>query len=42
MSDPAAFAELTLDGLADIAAPFGFDWRHLLPVTRRADHRPGR
>jgi hypothetical protein len=42
MSDPAAFAELTLDGLADIAAPFGFDWRHLLPVTRRADHPPGR
>jgi transcriptional regulator with XRE-family HTH domain len=35
LADPAAFAEFSLDGLADIAAPFGLDWRHLLPVARR-------
>jgi hypothetical protein len=35
LADPAAFAEFPLDGLADIAAPFGLDWRHLLPVARR-------
>ena len=32
LADPAAFAEFSLDGLADVAAPFGLDWRHLLPV----------
>jgi transcriptional regulator with XRE-family HTH domain len=36
LADPAAFAEFSLDGLADVAAPFGLDWRHLLPVARRA------
>jgi len=36
LADPAAFAEFSLDGLADIAAPLGLDWRHLLPVARRA------
>jgi hypothetical protein len=35
LADLAAFAEFSLDGLADIAAPFGLDWRHLLPVARR-------
>jgi hypothetical protein len=42
VSDPAAFAEFSLDGLADVAAPFGLDWRHLLPPSRRADNRPDR
>ena len=42
LSDPAAFAEFTLDGLADVATPFGLDWRHLLPLSRRADDRPRR
>jgi hypothetical protein len=42
VSDPAAFAEFSLDGLADVAAPFGLDWRHLLPLSRRADNRPDR
>jgi hypothetical protein len=31
VSDPAAFSDFTLDGLADVSAPFGIDWRHLLP-----------
>ena len=31
VSDPATFADFTLDGLADVSAPFGIDWRHLLP-----------
>jgi len=35
LADPAAFAEFSLDGLADIATPVGLDWRHLLPVSRR-------
>jgi hypothetical protein len=35
ISDPTAFAEFTLDGLADIAAPLGLDWRHLLPPSHR-------
>ena len=35
LADPAAFAEFSLDGLADIATPVGLDWRHLLPVARR-------
>jgi hypothetical protein len=35
LADPAAFAEFSLDGLADIAAPLGLDWRHLLPLSRR-------
>jgi ribosome-binding protein aMBF1 (putative translation factor) len=35
LADPAAFAEFSLDGLADIAGPFGLGWRHLLPVARR-------
>jgi hypothetical protein len=34
LADPAAFAEFSLDGLADIAAPLGLDWRHLLPPRR--------
>jgi hypothetical protein len=37
LADPAAFAEFSLDGLADVASPLGLDWRHLLPVARRAD-----
>ena len=37
LADPATFAEFSLDGLADIATPVGLDWRHLLPVARRAD-----
>jgi hypothetical protein len=39
VSDPAAFAEFSLDGLADVAAPLGLDWRYLLPLSRRADNR---
>ncbi|MGE5691345.1 MAG: hypothetical protein ACM33B_12390 [Pseudomonadota bacterium] len=35
VADPAAFAEFSLDGLADIAGPLGLDWRRLLPVSRR-------
>lgn len=31
VSDPGAFADFTLDGLADVSAPLGIDWRHLLP-----------
>jgi hypothetical protein len=42
VADPAAFAEFTLDGLADIAAPLGLDWRHLLPLLRRGGERPDR
>ena len=41
LADPATFAEFSLDGLADIAAPVGLDWRHLLPVGRRADEGAG-
>jgi hypothetical protein len=37
LADPEAFAEFSLDGLADVAGPLGLDWRHLLPVARRAD-----
>ena len=40
MADPTAFAEFTLDGLADIAAPLGLDWRRLLPLSRGTDDRP--
>jgi hypothetical protein len=36
LADPAAFADFSLDGLADIAAPFGVDWRHLLHMARGA------
>ena len=36
LAEPTAFAEFSLDGLADIAAPCGLDWRHLLPVASRA------
>jgi hypothetical protein len=36
LSDPAAFADFSLDGLADVGAPVGIDWRHLLPLARRA------
>jgi hypothetical protein len=35
LADPDAFAEFSLDGLADVAAPFGIDWRNLLPLMRR-------
>jgi hypothetical protein len=35
LADPAAFADFSLDGLADVAGPVGLDWRHLLPVSRR-------
>jgi len=35
LADPAAFSDFSLDGLADVAAPVGLDWRHLLPVARR-------
>jgi len=34
LADPAAFAEFSLDGLADVAGPVGIDWRHLLPRAR--------
>ena len=37
LADPSTFAEFSLDGLADVAAPLGLDWRHLLPVAHRAD-----
>ena len=36
LAEPTAFAEFSLDGLADSAASCGLDWRHLLPVARRA------
>jgi hypothetical protein len=36
LADPTTFAEFSLDGLADVAAPVGLDWRHLLPLARRA------
>jgi transcriptional regulator with XRE-family HTH domain len=39
LDDPAAFAEFSLDGLADVATPFGLDWRHLLP-QRPQDPNP--
>lgn len=32
LADPTAFADFTLDGLADVATPLGIDWRHLLPA----------
>ena len=35
LADPDAFAEFSLDGLADVAGPLGLDWRQLLPVSRR-------
>jgi transcriptional regulator with XRE-family HTH domain len=35
LADASAFAEFSLDGLADVAAPFGLDWRHLLPPAGR-------
>ena len=35
LADPAAFAEFSLDGLADVSGPVGLDWRHLLPVAAR-------
>jgi hypothetical protein len=31
LSDPSDFSDFTLDGLADVSAPLGIDWRHLLP-----------
>jgi len=37
LADPGAFAEFSLDGLADVAGPVGVDWRHLLPAARRGD-----
>ena len=37
LADPEAFAEFSLDGLADVAGPVGVDWRHLLPAVRRGD-----
>lgn len=39
LSDPTAFADFPLDGLADIAAPLNLDWRHLLPPSPRSDDR---
>jgi len=39
LADPAAFADCSLDGLADISGPLGLDWRHLLPVARRGGER---
>jgi hypothetical protein len=35
LADPTTFAEFSLDGLADVSAPLGLDWRQLLPVARR-------
>ena len=40
LDDPAAFAEFSLDGLADVAAPFGLDWRQLLPQGPRGANLP--
>jgi len=37
LADPSAFGEFSLDGLADVAAPLGLDWRRLLPVTAGGD-----
>jgi hypothetical protein len=34
LARPAAFADLPLDALADIAGPLGLDWRHLLPTDK--------
>jgi hypothetical protein len=34
LDDPSGFAEFSVDGLADVAAPLGLDWRHLLPPSR--------
>jgi transcriptional regulator with XRE-family HTH domain len=33
LADPQAFGEFSLDGLADVATPFGLDWRELLPTS---------
>ena len=40
LDDPAAFAQFSLDGLADVAAPFGLDWRQLLPQRPRNPNLP--
>jgi hypothetical protein len=40
LDDPAVFAEFSLDGLADVAAPFGLDWRQLLPRGPRGANLP--
>jgi hypothetical protein len=40
LDDPAAFARFSLDGLADVATPFGLDWRHLLPQRPRDANLP--
>jgi transcriptional regulator with XRE-family HTH domain len=40
LDDPAAFAQFSLDGLADVAAPFGLDWRQLLPQRPRDANLP--
>jgi transcriptional regulator with XRE-family HTH domain len=42
IADPAAFAEFSLDGLADVATPLNLDWRHLLPLSAGAGDRPQR
>jgi hypothetical protein len=39
LDDPGRFAEFSLDGLADVAAPFGLDWRRLLPQRPRGASR---
>jgi hypothetical protein len=40
LDDPAAFAQFSLDGLADVAAPFGLDWRQLLLKRPRGANLP--
>jgi len=40
LDDPAAFSEFSLDGLADVAVPFGLDWRQLLPQRPRGANPP--
>jgi transcriptional regulator with XRE-family HTH domain len=38
LDNPSAFAEFSVDGLADVAGPLGLDWRHLLPPSRLVGH----
>jgi hypothetical protein len=40
LDDPAAFAGFSLDGVADVAAPLGLDWRQLLPQGPRGGNLP--
>jgi hypothetical protein len=40
LDDPAAFADFSLDGLADVATPLGLDWRQLLPQRLQRANPP--